>query len=359
MSLIRGFRRIHLRGSVGLWSLEDAQQPLSVVLDLPVVGLDRSPEVVLSPADGVRGYQRHDITLRVARHQLRGGELVEGILNGRTASEVADVAFDLLEPAPGTELGRWLQASGLGDRAQVELGAWLEDTRGDVMQRRRLRMGRRGPRRGFGLVPPDFEVDLQPIELGDDDWLFALDDGGERAIVAEHRPRFGEHSVRQKLWAVQGGVASGLRWFDGRQVGFADGVEQLPAALRERLERRGRSERAPELRAALNDLEPLFLLRKPTTQECRGVRPAEVAPPIDTPAILISTMEPVRLLGLDERPIDVPIIADPAQALSILGRSFSDRIYVPHAPCVGRRHVRLPDRPTWVVGVLPRCLCDR
>ncbi len=358
MSLTRGYRRIPLRGTVELWALEDAEQRLAVVLDQPVVGLDRSPEVVLSSPDDPGGYHRHDITLRPARHQLRGGEAVEGILVGRSASEVAEVAFDLLEPAPGTELGRWVRATAQGDRARVELGAWLEDCRGDVHQRRRLRMGRRGPRRGFGVLPRDYTVELQPLELGDDDWLFALDDGSERAVVAEHRPRFGEHSVRQKLWVAQGGTGCAMRWFDGRQTGLADSVDEIPAALRERLEHSGRCERAPELRAALADLEPLFLLRKPTSQECRRAQGDPLAPPIATPAILISTMEPVRLLGLDERPLDIPVIADPAQVLAILGRSFSDRIYVPHAPCAGVRHVRLPDRPTWVVGVLPRCLWD-
>ncbi len=357
MSLMRGLRRVPLGETVELCCLEDARLPLSVALDLPVTGLDRQPELTLSPDEDAGGYHR-TITLRTARHKLRGGGLVEGVLIGGTAAEVADAAFRLFEPAPGTELGRWTDANELGDGGRVALGKWLERWHGDVDPRRRWPLGRRGPRRGYGVVPPGFLPDLQPLELGDEDWFFERADEEGRAVVAEHRPRFGEHRVRQKLWAIREHRADGVRWFDGRQSGIVEDVEQLPPALRERLERSGRCEPDPELRGALTDLEPLFLLRKPTERECHRVRVDDVAPRLGTPAILISTMEPVRLLGLDERPVDVPVIAEPAQALSILGRCFSGRIYVPHAPCAGRRHIRLPDQPTWVVGALPRCLWD-
>ncbi len=107
----------------------------------------------------------------------------------------------------------------------------------------------------------------------------------------------------------------------------------------------------------LADLEVRFLVRKPTRQDRVEKLPAAPPPGCEHPAILIPSTEPVALVDAEGRPLDVPLITEPAEALAVLGRAYNGRIYVPHAHCLDPAEVPCGgSRSEWLVGVLPRCL---
>ena len=173
--------------------------------------------------------------------------------------------------------------------------------------------------------------------------------GGERLVVAaERNVAYGSHRVPRRLSAVFYGSkrSRGCVWFDGERFGHADSVEELPEALARELDLSGRphGEESP-LPLPRAPVAPLFLLRVPTKSEAKpllgngAVRKS--APPRPNPFFLFDTRDPVPL------PAGLPVVDDPREALSILGR-VSDNAYVPSD--LASAPVRLRNEPAWRVA---------
>jgi hypothetical protein len=181
---------------------------------------------------------------------------------------------------------------------------------------------------------------------------------GQVEIQANVRLSFGEHAVPIRLRVVSSPDDGGeIAWFDGRRVGLASAQEELPGRLMEDLRRGGRAVAdVGEQITPLADLEPMFLLRVPTARERArlgggGDRPApEVA---GRPGVLLPTDACVVLQDDRGRPLPLPLIVRPADAMAVLGRRAGNGAYVPGLDPVHWRDVRLEPGVRWLVGLSP------
>lgn len=154
----------------------------------------------------------------------------------------------------------------------------------------------------------------------------------------------GAHRVpRRKHAIVHPDGSTPCIWFDGARDGCAPSWEQVPRALREELDAKGRP-----LASAIDDplpgrpLEALFLVRIPSRAELPDLRPKALPPGLaGRPLFLVDSRAPIPL------PAGIEVLADPAHGLALLERTV-DGIYVPDD--AAREDVEAADGPGWMIA---------
>lgn len=357
MARIRGLEVHPVMDGVEVWRLGVAQMPVDEALQKELICLEGA--VDLTRGRKSRWGRRGVRSLRPAYLDLEGFGRFKGLVVSRSATRLTRYLLQAARPTRGTVLGTWLQGRKLDEPSMAELGellerAWLlgQDVEG-------MPLGRKLPKGGMALLPEGTDIRLARVTIeGQDWWLDRI-----------HRPKtvctavvdriltIGGHRVPQPLHLRRNAPGTWYGWYDGRLAGHAGAIEALPARLVDRIEEQGWMRAATEPLRPLADLEVRFLLRRPTLDD-RPRKPAsEVPSACGHPAILIPSTEPVPLVDPDGRPLDLPMVTDPAQALAVLGRSYNGRIYVPHAHCLDPYDVSChATKAEWLMGVLPRCL---
>ena len=303
-------------------------------------------------------FLRPPAPLRVGRHVVRCGGReyrFRGLVRIRKPSSVAIWMRRHGVPDPRTALAIWLGEQGLGPVG----GDW------DRASRRAL-SGLRSELSGHGYLPGDAMVvtsfpglyatgregchELRRVEVGDRrllarTWTQGLELRLERRIASEA----GRVPVVLRLRLSED---SGCSWFDGRSFGVCDLPEDLPSALRARLEARGTAfDHGETSMRPMADLRPRFLLRVPTRRalDAAGGPSAELPACAAAPALLYPSTEPLPLLEPDGSLRRLPLVDEPGKAAAILARCSEGAVYVPSAP-----PIRTPDLdlqgPRWLVG---------
>lgn len=184
---------------------------------------------------------------------------------------------------------------------------------------------------------------------------------GQVEVQANTRLRFGEHSVPTRVRVVSSPDDGGeIAWFDGRRVGLASVLEELPGRLLEDLRRGGRAVAdVHEQITPLADLKPMFLLRVPTGRERAGLAGGEATRIPDVagrPGILLPTDACVVLQDERGAPLPLPVVDRPEDAMAVLARRVGNDGYVPGLDPVHERDVRLEPGVRWLVGAAPLVL---
>lgn len=181
---------------------------------------------------------------------------------------------------------------------------------------------------------------------------------GEVEVQARRHLEFGGHRVPIRVRVVTNPDDPGwVAWFDGRRVGLVRGTQELPGRLVEDLRRHGRAvaHKADPL-CPLADLTPRFLLRVPGLRERRGLGCGEGHPPpvrADRPVVLLSTGSCLSLQDPDGRPLPLPVIDAPAEAMAVLCRRGGSGVYVPGLTPRHWGDVRTDPDVRWLVGASP------
>ena len=181
---------------------------------------------------------------------------------------------------------------------------------------------------------------------------------GQVEVQANTRLQFGAHAVPTRVRVVSSPDDGGeIAWFDGRRVGLASALEELPGRLLEDLRRGGRAVAdIHEQITPLADLKPMFLLRVPTARE-RARTVVWQAPPVPDvalrPGILLPSDACVVLQDERGAPLPLSVIARPAEALAVLARRVGNDGYVPGLVPVHERDVRLEPGVRWLVAAAP------
>ncbi len=357
MARIRGLEVHPVMDGVEVWRLGVAQMPVGEALRKELICLEGVVDFTRGRKS--RWGQRGVRSLKPARLELEGFGRFKGLVVSRSATRLTRYLLQAARPTRGTVLATWLQGRALDEATMAELGellerAWLmgQDVEG-------MPLGRRLPKGGMALLPEGTDIRLKRVTIEDQDWW----------MDRIHRPKtvctavvdriltIDGHRVPQPLHLRRNAPGTWYGWYDGKLAGHSGSLEAVPARLLDRMEEQGWMRSTSEPLRPLADLEVRFLLRRPSLDD----RPREPAPMVpkccDQPAILIPTTEPVPLVDRRGRPLDLPMITDPADALSVLGRAYNGRIYVPHAHCLDPFDVNChTGRAEWLMGVLPRCL---
>ena len=166
-------------------------------------------------------------------------------------------------------------------------------------------------------------------------------------LRADTREAYREYQVPRRIVAAGWGEKTeGWSWFDGRETGWSDSVEDLPEKLARQLDESGR----PDTELIIDSIpqvpmEPLFLIKFPSRSEARTLiqdgAHKKSTPPFPNPLYMIDSLYPMPL------PEGLPVVDDPRQALAALGR-ISDTIYLPQE--VPGPRPRLTNEPRWRVA---------
>ena len=181
---------------------------------------------------------------------------------------------------------------------------------------------------------------------------------GRVEVHAKQRLQFGRHSVPIRPRVVSSSDEGGdIGWFDGRRVGLAPSLHDLPGRLLEDLRRSGRAvvDRA-DLITTLADHRPMFLLRVPTTRERARLGTGSDQPSPEAasrPGVLLPSESCVALQDDQGQPLPLPVIDEPAEAMAVLSRRAGSDAYVPGLEPVHWKDVRLEPGVRWLVGLSP------
>ncbi len=357
MAKIKGLVVHDVMEGVEVWELGTAQIPLQQAFDGELIGLDGP--VQLNRGRPGRWGRRGIRELRVANLDLEGLGHIRGVVVSRSVTRLTRYLLGAARPTRNTVLRTWLQGRDLNEASMAELGelleqAWLlgRDVQGTPL-------GRSLPRGGVALLTDSVELRLVRVTLDGREWWLdrVHTTNGSCAAVQDRILTIDGHRIPQPLQVRRYGPMPLYGWYDGLRHGHAQSLEALPQGFIEQLEERAWMRGVEDPLRPLSDLEVRFMVRRPDYRE-RPLAPATAPPPgCDHPAILVPSTEPVPLVDPGGRPLQVPIIADPAEAMAVLGRAYNGRIYVPHAHCLHPEDVRCASgRTDWLVGVLPRCL---
>ena len=357
MARIKGLVVHHVMEGVEVWERGTAQIPLQQAFEGELIGLDGP--VQLNRGRPGRWGRRGIRELRVANLDLEGLGRIRGVVVSRSATRLTRYLLHAARPTRGTALGTWLQGRELNEGSMAELGelleqAWLlgRDVEGTPL-------GRRLPKGGVALLSDSVELRLVRVTLEGRDWWLDRVHAVHTscAAVQDRILTIDGHRVPQPLQVRSHGPMPLHGWYDGLRHGHAPSLDALPPCLVEQMDERGWMRAVKDPLRPLTDLEVRFMVRRPDSRE-RPHAPAPAPPPgCDHPAILVPSTDPVPLVDPGGRPLRVPIISDPEEAMAVLGRAYNGRIYVPHAHCLHPEDVRCgTGRSDWLVGVLPRCL---
>jgi hypothetical protein len=342
---------------VEVWEQGTAQLPLQQALEGELVSLEGA--VALSRGRPGRWGRRGVRELRLASLDLEGLGRIRGVVVSRSATRLTRYLLRAARPTRRTVLATWLQERELNEASMAELGelleqAWLlgRDVEGSPLSRRL-------PKGGLALLPDSAELSLAKVSIDGHDWWMnrIREPHTVCAVVQDRILTIGGHRIPQPLQIRRHGPMPLYAWYDGLRHGHASSLEALPPSMLERMDERGWMRSVTEPLRPLTDLELRFLVRRPSRNERPRHAASSVPPGCEHPAILMRSSEPVPLVGPGGRPLDVPIVDDPAEALAVLGRAYDSRIYVPHAPCLPPDEVPgRASRSEWLLGVLPSCL---
>ena len=359
MARIKGLEVHEVMEGVEVWQFGTAHIPLQQALDGELVGV--TGPVALGRARPGRWGRRSIRELRVAALDMEGLGRIRGIVVSRSVTRLTRYLLRAARPTRGTALGTWLQGRDLDEASMAELGellerAWLlgQDVQGTPL-------GRRLPKGGVALLPDTAELRLVRVTLeGRDWWLDRIHEATDVcAAVLDRFVGIGGHRVPQPLQLRRHGPAPLYGWFDGLRSGHVPSLDVLAPALRARFDDGAWMRAVREPLRPLADLEVRFLVRQPPLDDRPRVAASVLPPGCEHPAILVPSIEPIPLVDAGQRPLDVPVIDDAAEALAVLGRAYQGRIFVPHAHCLAPIDVSCHrSRAAWLVGVLPRCLAD-
>lgn len=357
MARIRGLEVHPVEDGVEVWRLGVAQMPVDEALQMDLISLEGAVDLTRgrrSPwgRQGVR-------SLKPAILELERFDRFRGLVVSRSATRLARYLLRAARPTKGTALATWLQGRPFDEASMAELGellerAWLmgQDVEG-------MPLGRRLPRGGMALLPESTDIRLVRVSIEGRDWWMdrVHTTGVVSAAVVDRFLTISGHRVPQPLHLRRNAPGTWYGWYDGMRSGHAPTLDAAPTRLLDRVEEQGWMRATTEPLRPLADLDVRFLLRRPSLDDRPRAPAPEVPRACGLPAILIQTSEPVPLVDPGGRPLDIPIITDPAEALAVLGRTFNGRLYVPHAHCLDPIDVRChATRTEWLMGVMPRCL---
>ena len=359
MSRIRAFECVEHTRLTAVLRRRTVQLPLSRIVEERVLSDHRLAVCLPPPAGAVArdGFGTHrSLVVPVGRHAVEGVGPVrpfEGLLLSASVQELLNLVRQRVVPARGTSLHRWLAGRPLDDEALARLGFVLERhclaPTGDIVDALLPSL----PDGMFVSIHPE-PLDLKVLRR---ERLWALRASGDGiAVVAPAPTEIAGGPAMRSVFAVFPSGRGAVGWWDGRSYGYSQGLGDLPAALRDRLEAHGMAWKATSAHTRpRTDQRALFLLRVPAHTEVPGrqgrvVRPVPVA---SCPAILEPFDSTVPLLDCAGRPLSLPVFADPIDALSVLARASGGRIFVPHAEPMDLADVNLPATAAWRIGCLP------
>ncbi len=357
MARIRGLEVHDVWEGVQVWRLGVAQMPVDEALEKDLISLEGSVELNRGRRSpwGRRGVR----SLKPATLDLEGFGRLKGLVVSRSATRLTQYLLRAARPTKGTVLATWLQGRPFDEASMAELGELLERAWLMGQEVEGMPLGRKLPNGGMALLPEGTDIRLVRVTIGERDWWMDRihRTGVVSAAVVDRYLTLGRHRVPQPLHLRRNPPGTWYGWYDGSQAGYAPSIEAIPARLLDRVEAQGWMRATTEPLRPLADLDVRFLLRRPSLDD-RPRRPAAAVPAACTkPAILIPTTEPVPLVDHEGRPLDLPMITEPAEALAVLGRAYNGRIFVPHAHCLDPFDVSCrAGRAEWLMGVLPRCL---
>ncbi len=341
---------------VDVWKLDTVSIPLERALMREYVGIGDPLEVDLG--FGHRRGRRKGPELGLARLDLEGFDSFQGAVVARSATRLVRYLLQAARPTRGTALATWLAGRSLDEASMAELGELLERAWLLGHDIERTPLGRQLPSGGLALLRDTAQLRLDRIRIdGQDWWVDRVHGHTMSSAVVDRRVTIAGYRIAQPLFVGRYGPGPWFSWYDGLRTGYSNSLDQLPPSLLERIEEQGWMRSVAEPRRPLTDLEVRFLVRRPNLDERPRQPAASIPAGCGHPAILIPSREPVPLVDEGGRPLDVPVIADPAEALAVLGRAYNGRIYIPHAHCLDPMEISFSNRKCeWLVGVLPTCL---
>lgn len=297
--------------------------------------------------------------LRTGTFVLRpdgGRRRIKGLVCLRDHESAPTWIPENLVPATGTALRGWLRAKGAEPAGEDWDAQSLQALGSLARELDRVSMpGGVSMVRGLpGLYGTGFEgcLDLDSLGVIKGRRMLARTtyDGVEFTVRRRIRCAAGQVPVAQRLRVWHDGSWSGS---DGRTFVAGSNLDDVPPRLWATMNARGRAEKASQVpMRPTNDLEPLFILRCPSTRVINAAGGPAAAPPpcASRPALLFATTDPMPLLTADGQLRDIPIVGDPSDAAAILVRAAGRGVYVPSARPLDVRD--LPSRAgEWLVGM--------
>ena len=338
MNRIRAFKRVETREGVDVWELSTLALLPSEVLATNAVSWQPSAERVAAGDTGddndlpcvthavrdvdggvrrFRGYVRAD-NVRVLTAWIRKRYAA---VPGATLTPLLESLATPGEAAEPTSAGRVTART-----LETHLEQMLEGPRGGFHHRRR-RASVDSPGMRLGVTVSGTGHGWSRIVRDGHTWAVRCHTEG-RVWVAPSETLVGAHRVSGEVWAtLPAQPEDPVSWWDGTRGGVAERLSALPFALRARLEAHGR----PLIRGArhgqhLADLVPALLVRVPSARERQRLAVAGAAPAHARFAgVMLRSAWPVAI------PAHVPVVDDPAEAVSILCRAGDGLAWVPHA----------------------------
>jgi hypothetical protein len=347
-------------GGGSLMRASTLRLPLATISQRRLVSIGRTMPV----STGSRGFDPE-----VPYHHIRLGKQAirrDGEVrtwNGLTLALGASMLVEFLRKrvaweVEGTALDTWRREVGL------EVGDELYTLLATIFERRALLgISMRADNLALPPLPAGhwvlqgaFDLDLSVEVHRGRTWRCVHERTAPIAVTTTRRVQLGKHRLELPIQVVFHHDEGRICWWDGTRFGFCERLESLPASLANELEKRGEPTQATwhQLRPG-SDLVPLFLLRVPSRGEARAIRRQRSAVPPKTtmPALLepLGTTVPLLSAGGDLLPI--PVVDDPAEAMTILRRTPGGRAYNPHADPIHPDDIDLGRWPSWRIACLP------